>query len=91
MDYNFTAGLEDQLDEITTGKESWIKVLELFGKILIIMFLKLKKEPEVLDLLNDSLGALIFDTDKDGNIVRKCQLCDTGSLSLKIVLEVERL
>ena len=25
VDYNFTAGLEDQLDEITTGKESWIK------------------------------------------------------------------
>ena len=47
VDYNFTAGLEDQLDEITTGKESWIKVLELFWKDLIIMFLKLKKkEPE---------------------------------------------
>jgi DNA topoisomerase-1 len=25
-------GLEDQLDEITTGKESWIKVLEMFWK-----------------------------------------------------------
>ncbi len=25
VDYNFTASLEDQLDEITTGKESWIK------------------------------------------------------------------
>ena len=24
VDYNFTASLEDQLDEITTGKESWI-------------------------------------------------------------------
>ena len=32
VDYNFTAGLEDQLDEITSGKESWIKVLELFWK-----------------------------------------------------------
>ena len=32
VDYNFTAGLEDQLDEITTGKESWIKVLEMFWK-----------------------------------------------------------
>merc|ERR1711880_7894 len=62
VDYNFTAGLEDQLDEITSGKESWLKVLEL---------------------LNESLGALIFDTDKEGKIVRKCQLCDTGSLSLK--------
>ena len=32
VDYNFTAGLEEQLDEITTGKESWIKVLEIFLK-----------------------------------------------------------
>ena len=29
------------------------------------------------------MGALIFDTDKEGRIVRKCQLCNTGSLSLK--------
>jgi DNA topoisomerase-1 len=34
-------------------------------------------------LLNDSLGTLIFDKDADGKIVRKCQLCETGSLSLK--------
>ena len=32
VDYNFTAGLEDQLDEITSGKESWLKVLEMFWK-----------------------------------------------------------
>ena len=38
---------------------------------------------KVLDLLNDSLGTLIFDKDADGNVVRKCQLCETGSLSLK--------
>ena len=45
---------------------------------------KEKRTREVLDLLNESLGALIFDTDKEGKIVRKCQLCETGSLSLKI-------
>merc|ERR1711991_443730 len=85
VDYNFTAGLEDQLDEITTGKESWLKVLEMFWKDFNnnVSEVKEKRTREVLDLLNESLGALIFDTDKDGNIVRKCQLCDTGSLSLK--------
>ena len=30
VDYSFTAKLEDQLDEITTGKEDWVKVLEEF-------------------------------------------------------------
>ena len=34
-------------------------------------------------MLNDSLGTLIFDKDSDGKVVRKCNLCETGSLSLK--------
>ncbi len=85
VDYNFTAGLEDQLDEITTGKESWIKVLELFWKDFHsnVSEVKEKRTREVLDLLNESLGALIFDKDKDGNVARKCKLCNSGSLSLK--------
>ncbi len=85
VDYNFTAGLEDQLDEITSGKESWLKVLEMFWKDFNnnVSEVKEKRTREVLDLLNESLGALIFDTDKEGKIVRKCQLCNTGSLSLK--------
>ena len=85
VDYNFTASLEDQLDEITTGKESWIRVLELFWKDFNnnVSEVKEKRTREVLDLLNDSLGALIFDKDTDGKVVRKCQLCNDGSLSLK--------
>ena len=85
VDYNFTAGLEDQLDEITTGKESWIKVLELFWKDFNnnVSEVKEKRTREVLDLLNDSLGDLVFDKDDKGNIVRKCQLCSSGTLSLK--------
>ncbi len=85
VDYNFTAGLEEQLDEITTGKESWIKVLELFWKDFNnnVSEVKEKRTREVLDLLNDSLGALVFDKDNEGNIIRKCQLCSSGTLSLK--------
>ncbi len=85
VDYNFTAGLEDQLDEITSGKESWIKVLELFWKDFNnnVSEVKEKRTREVLDLLNDSLGELIFDKDNEGNIIRKCQLCSNGTLSLK--------
>jgi len=85
VDYNFTAGLEDQLDEITTGKESWIKVLEMFWKDFNnnVSEVKEKRTREVLDLLNDSLGDLVFDKDVDGNVIRKCQLCSSGTLSLK--------
>jgi DNA topoisomerase I len=85
VDYNFTAGLENQLDDITTGKEGWIKVLEMFWKDFNqnVSEVKEKRTREVLDLLNDSLGSLIFERGKDGNVDRKCQLCDGGSLSLK--------
>ena len=85
VDYNFTAGLENQLDDITTGKEGWIKVLEMFWKDFNqnVSDVKEKRTREVLDLLNDSLGSLIFERGKDGNIDRKCQLCKDGSLSLK--------
>ena len=85
VDYNFTAGLEDQLDDITSGKEGWIKVLEMFWKDFNknVSDVKEKRTREVLDLLNDSLGSLIFERDNDGNIDRKCKLCENGSLSLK--------
>ena len=85
VDYNFTAGLENQLDDITSGKESWLKVLEMFWKDFNqnVLSVKEKRTREVLDLLNDSLGSLIFERDKDGNINRKCKLCENGSLSLK--------
>ncbi len=85
VDYNFTASLEDQLDEITSGKESWIKVLEMFWKDFNnnVSEVKEKRTREVLDLLNESLGSLIFDKDDDGKIIRKCKICENGILSLK--------
>ena len=85
VDYGFTAGLEEQLDDITSGKEEWIKVLDNFWRDFNtnVLNVKEKRTREVLDLLNESLGALIFETDETGSINRKCKLCETGELSLK--------
>ncbi len=85
VDYGFTAGLEDQLDNITSGKEEWIKVLDNFWKDfnLNVANVKEKRTREVLDLLNESLGTLIFESDESGKVQRKCKLCSTGELSLK--------
>jgi DNA topoisomerase-1 len=44
---------------------------------------KEKRTREVLDLLNDSLGELIFEKNNDGKIDRNCKLCNEGTLSLK--------
>jgi DNA topoisomerase I len=85
VDYNFTASLENQLDEITSGKIGWVKVLEEFWKDFHrnVGHVKEKRTREVLDMLNESLGALIFDKNNDNIIDRKCKLCETGQLSLK--------
>ena len=85
VDYNFTADLENQLDEITSGKIEWIKVLENFWKDFYtnVNSVKEKRTREVLDLLNDSLGNLIFERNDQDGIDRKCKLCTSGELSLK--------
>ncbi len=85
VDYNFTADLENQLDEITSGKIEWVQVLNNFWKDFYenVDKVKEKRTREVLDLLNESLGALIFDRDEKDAIDRKCKLCSTGELSLK--------
>ena len=85
VDYNFTADLENQLDEITSGKIEWVEVLNNFWKDFYqnVGEVKEKRTREVLDLLNESLGALIFDRDEKDVIDRKCKLCSSGELSLK--------
>ena len=85
VDYNFTADLENQLDDITSGNVKWDKVLENFWKDFYanVTSVKEKRTREVLDLLNESLGELIFDIDKNNHIDRKCKICSDGILSLK--------
>jgi DNA topoisomerase I len=85
VDYNFTADLENQLDEITSGKIEWVQVLNNFWKDFYenVSKVKEKRTREVLDLLNESLGALIFERDDNDAIDRKCKLCSSGELSLK--------
>jgi DNA topoisomerase-1 len=85
VDYNFTADLEDQLDDITSGKADYIKVLENFWKDFYsnVGSVKEIRTREVLDMLNESLGDLVFDKDKDDQIDRKCKACQNGTLSLK--------
>merc|ERR1712127_502664 len=85
VDYNFTADLENQLDEITSGKVEWVDVLNNFWKDFYKNVGEVKeiRTREVLDLLNESLGALVFERDSNNGIDRKCKLCSNGQLSLK--------
>ena len=84
VDYNFTANLEDNLDEITSGKIKWIDVLSQFWEQFNINVNEVKelRTRAILDMLNESLADIIFDKDESGNVERKCQ-CG-GELSLKV-------
>ncbi len=84
VEYDFTADLEETLDEISAGKADWKIFLRNFwtefhaaiedtGELRIT---------EVLDALNESLGPLIFPKKEDGSDPRACPSCD-GRLSLK--------
>jgi len=66
VDYNFTAGLEESLDDITAGKIDWIEVLSKFWKEFNqnVSDVKELRTRAILDMMNDSLGEIIFDKDK---------------------------
>ena len=84
VDYNFTAKLEDSLDDITSGKINWIDVLRQFWSQFNSNVSEVKelRTRTILDMLNESLADIIFDKDQDGKVLRTCQ-CG-GELSLKV-------
>ena len=90
VEYDYTANLEEQLDVISDGKLNWKKFLRDFWTQFTAAIDETKdlRVSEVLDVLNEELGAFVFpSTDADGNVVenpRECPLCKIGTLSLKL-------
>ncbi|WP_375202675.1 type I DNA topoisomerase [Hyphococcus sp.] len=85
VEYDFTADLEETLDEISAGEADWKTFLrnfwsEFHAAVEDIGELRIS---EVLDALNESLGPLIFPKKEDGSDPRACPSCDDGKLSLK--------
>ncbi len=85
VEYDFTADLEETLDQISAGDADWKEFLRAFwtefhaaieatGELRIT---------HVLDALNISLGPLIFPEREDGTPPRECPTCKVGELSLK--------
>ena len=86
VEYDFTASLEEKLDEISDGKLAWKAVLRDFwtdfsGAIDEIKDLRIS---EVLDALNEDLAPLLFPARADGSNPRICPKCGTGNLSLRL-------
>ncbi|MGD1933804.1 MAG: type I DNA topoisomerase [Candidatus Phaeomarinobacter sp.] len=85
VQYDFTAGLEQQLDSISAGELDWREVLRDFWKDFIAAVddtIELRIT-EVLDTLNDVLGHHVFPDKGDGSDPRLCPSCSVGQLSIK--------
>jgi len=86
VEYDFTAGLEDQLDQVSAGDLDWKALMRAFwkdfsGAIGDIADLRIT---HVIDALNESLGPHIFPPREDGSDPRSCPSCKTGNLSIRL-------
>lgn len=86
VDYDFTANLEEELDAIASGHVAWKEALRQFW----IDFSKAVEDAkelritDVIDHLNEELGAHFFPPKEDGSNPRSCPACNDGELSLKL-------
>ncbi len=86
VDPGFTAGLEEQLDDISGGRADWRAVMRQFwaafsGAVEQTRDLKIS---DVIDALDHDLGAHFFPPNADGTDPRVCTACGTGRLGLKL-------
>ncbi|WP_019173403.1 type I DNA topoisomerase [Pseudaminobacter salicylatoxidans] len=86
VEYDFTADLEEKLDEISDGKLAWKDVLRDFWKDFSASVDDIKelRVTDVLDALNEVLAPLVFPEREDGSNPRICPKCGSGNLSLKL-------
>ncbi|MEZ5921588.1 MAG: type I DNA topoisomerase [Parvularculaceae bacterium] len=85
VEYDFTADLEETLDEISNGDVDWKSFLRDFWRdfFAVVEGVGELRISEVLDALNDALAPHIFPKREDGSDPRACPSCANGRLSLK--------
>ncbi|MDN5249029.1 MAG: type I DNA topoisomerase [Alphaproteobacteria bacterium] len=86
VEYDFTANLENELDEISNGELQWKKVLANFWQNFheAIDETNPLRISDVIDNLNDELAPFLFPPNEEGEDPRLCPNCKEGRLSLKL-------
>ena len=86
VEYNFTANLEEQLDQVSAGELKWKDLLRDFWKDFHAALEDISelRITNVLDTLNEVLAPHIFPQQADGGDPRKCPNCGTGQLGLRL-------
>ena len=85
VSYDFTAYLEEELDDISGGRLGWRQVLEEFwrdfkpktGEVME------QKPSEITAALDDFLAPWLFPEKDDGSDARLCPACGEGRLGLR--------
>jgi DNA topoisomerase-1 len=86
VDTGFTAGLEEQLDDISGGRADWRGVMRAFWAHFskAIEQTRELKISDVINALDEDLGAHFFPARPDGTDPRECPSCKAGRLGLKL-------
>ena len=86
VEYDFTAGLEEQLDLISNNEVKWRDVLRDFWRDFIGAIDETKdlKISDVIDALDALLAPHLFPPRADGTDPRACPGCTGGRLTLKL-------
>jgi DNA topoisomerase-1 len=86
VDSNFTASLEEQLDDISGGRAEWRAVMQAFWEQFSHAVEQTRdlKISDVIDALDQDLGQHFFPARSDGADPRLCPACHAGRLGLKL-------
>jgi DNA topoisomerase-1 len=83
--YEFTANLEEELDDVSAGDRNYKNVLSRFWKDFHAAIAETSdlRISEVLDILDDALAPQLYPPREDGTDPRVCPKCGVGQLHLK--------
>ncbi|MEM9349096.1 MAG: topoisomerase C-terminal repeat-containing protein, partial [Pseudomonadota bacterium] len=83
--YEFTANLEEELDDVSAGSREWKDVLDRFWKDFSIAIGEAMDQSitEVLEKINEELAPHIFPPLPGGGDPRLCPNCGNGRLSMR--------
>ena len=84
--YDFTAELENQLDDISGGRIDWKSVLSAFWRDFsgAVDGARDLTITQVIDALDEALGPHFFPPRSEGTDPRRCPSCGTGRLGLRL-------
>jgi len=85
VSYDYTALLEDSLDDVSGGRAGWQAILEAFWKDFKPKTAEVmeQKPSEVTAALDEFLAPYLFPEKEDGTDPRLCPSCSAGRLSLR--------